>query len=170
MTYPEFVASRVKPGADILASLTPTDCHLLHMAIGLSGEAVELLEAKSFENVKEELGDLEFYAEGIRKATGFGRNLTTELRQDCSIQVEIAMICGNIFDTVKKHVIYRKPLNHNLLEHQVRHLNTRLLDYYDIIGVERETILAENMAKLTARYPTAYSDKDAQERKDKANE
>jgi NTP pyrophosphatase (non-canonical NTP hydrolase) len=77
------VAALVKPGADILATLTPHSCNVLHMAVGISGEAGELLDAikkavvynkpLDRENVIEELGDLEFYMEGLRQALNITR-------------------------------------------------------------------------------------------------
>lgn len=80
----EMVAALAKPGEDILATLTPEKCHLWHMATGVSGEAGELLDAVKKqvaynkeidrENVIEELGDLEFYMEGLRQ----GLNITRE--------------------------------------------------------------------------------------------
>ena len=50
--------------------------HLLHMAVGIAGEAAELLDAVlkhidgerlDIENCIEELGDIDFYAEGFRQ-------------------------------------------------------------------------------------------------------
>ena len=76
--YEDMVEALVKPGEDILASLTPEGVNMWHMATGISGESGELLDAvKKFaiynkpldrENVIEELGDLEFYMEGLRQA------------------------------------------------------------------------------------------------------
>lgn len=43
--YREMVLVLAKPGADIVATLTSEDAHLLHMAVGISGEAGELLDA-----------------------------------------------------------------------------------------------------------------------------
>jgi NTP pyrophosphatase (non-canonical NTP hydrolase) len=80
----EMVAALVKSGDAIIASLTPEKAHVLHMAVGISGEAGELLDAVKKhviynkeidrENVVEELGDLEFYMEGLRQ----GFNITRE--------------------------------------------------------------------------------------------
>jgi len=74
--HEDLVAALVKPGDAILTDLTPLRAHLLHMAVGISGEAGELLDAikkmaiydqeLDIENVVEELGDLEFYMQGIR--------------------------------------------------------------------------------------------------------
>ena len=77
------VDALAKPGKDIKEQITPEDCHLLHMAVGVSGEAGELLDAikkKAIyrkeldrQNVIEELGDLEFYMQGLRAALGIAR-------------------------------------------------------------------------------------------------
>ena len=62
--------------------LEASQAHLLHMAIGIVGEASELLEAVvkhidgerlDVENCLEESGDIEFYHEGFRQALGFSR-------------------------------------------------------------------------------------------------
>lgn len=88
MEHSELVKALVKPGKQILEAMTPSDAHLLHMVIGISGEAGELLDAlKKFviyrkpldrENVIEELGDLEFYMEGLRSALMITREETLE--------------------------------------------------------------------------------------------
>jgi NTP pyrophosphatase (non-canonical NTP hydrolase) len=83
ITHPELVTALVKPGAAIVEQLTPEMANLWHMSTGVSGEAGELLDAiKRFSvynkpldriNVIEELGDLEFYLEGIRQQLGLTR-------------------------------------------------------------------------------------------------
>lgn len=83
VTHPELVAALAKPGADIVATLTAEDAHSLHMAVGIAGEAGELLDAVKKaaiyrkpidrENVVEELGDLEFYMEGLRQGLAITR-------------------------------------------------------------------------------------------------
>ena len=87
-SHTAMVAALVKPGADILASLTPIKCNTLHMAVGISGESGELLDAikkavmynkpLDRENVIEELGDLEFYMEGLRRQLYISREQTLE--------------------------------------------------------------------------------------------
>jgi NTP pyrophosphatase (non-canonical NTP hydrolase) len=83
MNHAQLVADLTKPGEAIKSELTPLDCHILHMAIGVSGEAGELLDAIkraviyrkpiALDNVIEELGDLEFYMEGLRAALAITR-------------------------------------------------------------------------------------------------
>lgn len=84
--YTNMVSELAKPGKDIVASLTPEMAHALHMAVGVSGESGELLDAvkkaaiycKPIDrvNVVEELGDLEFYMEGLRQAFDITREET----------------------------------------------------------------------------------------------
>jgi len=82
----EMVRALVKSGDAILSEITPEQTHNLHMAVGISGESGELLDAiKKYaiyqklmdrENVIEELGDLEFYMEGLRQGCGITREET----------------------------------------------------------------------------------------------
>jgi len=84
ITHPELVKSLVKPGRKILAEMSPSDANLTHMVIGISGEAGELLDTikkktiyqKELDmlNVVEELGDLEFYMEGLRQELNITRD------------------------------------------------------------------------------------------------
>lgn len=86
--YGKMVNNLAKPGKDIIETLTPEKAHLLHMAVGVSGEAGELLDAVKkaviynkeldLENVIEELGDLEFYMEGLRQVLSIPRGLTLQ--------------------------------------------------------------------------------------------
>lgn len=72
-----------KSGLDIVAEMTPESAHLVHMALGVAGEAGELVDAikkhaiygKELDifNVIEELGDIEWYMQGIRSALGITR-------------------------------------------------------------------------------------------------
>jgi len=83
IVHPELVAALVKPGEDILKELTPITCHLWHMASCIPSEAGELFDAVKrhvlygarldMDNIVEELGDLEFYMEGVRAALGITR-------------------------------------------------------------------------------------------------
>lgn len=80
------VATLAKPGQSIVDELSTQGAHLLHMTVGISGEAGELLDAikkhviylkpLDLDNIIEELGDLEFYMEGIRAALGVSREET----------------------------------------------------------------------------------------------
>jgi NTP pyrophosphatase (non-canonical NTP hydrolase) len=83
ITHTELVKNLVKPGAEIVTTITPAKAHTLHMTMGIAGESGELLDAikkhviynKPLDrvNVVEELGDLEFYLEGFRQGLGISR-------------------------------------------------------------------------------------------------
>lgn len=89
--HPALVDRLAKSGEAILASLTPEKCHLWHMASCVPGEAGELFDAvKKYAiyekpidraNVVEELGDLEFYMQGVREALGITREETLVANQ-----------------------------------------------------------------------------------------
>ncbi len=78
----------MKPGEEIISKLTPRSVNAWHMATGVAGEAGELLDAvKKYviynkpldrANVVEELGDLEFYMEGLRQGLDITREETIE--------------------------------------------------------------------------------------------
>ena len=86
IAHADMVTALVKPGDDILDTLSPSKCNILHMTIGISGESGELLDAikkhimydkpLDRDNVIEELGDLEFYMEGLRQELAISREQT----------------------------------------------------------------------------------------------
>lgn len=88
MKHEDMVRALVKDPKELLGELNEQKVNLIHMAIGISGEAGELLDAVKKaavynkeldrENVIEELGDLEFYLEGIRQELGISREETLE--------------------------------------------------------------------------------------------
>ena len=88
VTFEKMVEALAKPGETIRNDMTAEQAHLIHMVLGISGEAGELLDAikKSviynkpldLDNVVEELGDLEFYMEGLRQGLGLYREETLE--------------------------------------------------------------------------------------------
>lgn len=81
--HEQMVSSLCKPGYDILNELSPQKAFLIHMAMGLSGEAGEVLDTvkkhciynKDLDdsNLVEELGDLEFFMAGMRQCLGLTR-------------------------------------------------------------------------------------------------
>lgn len=116
-TYSEFVRALCKPGDAIRSELTPEDCHRLHMAIGISGEAGELLDA------------------------------------------------------IKKAAIYRKPLDIHNVKEEIGDVLFYITGLLQSIGIDMETVIAENVAKLSLRYQSlSYSNAAAIQRMDKAEE
>jgi NTP pyrophosphatase (non-canonical NTP hydrolase) len=84
--HKEMVYDLAKNPDLILKELNARKAHLLHMIIGICGEAGELLDAVKkytiydkpldLDNVYEELGDLEFYLQGFRLALSIERDDT----------------------------------------------------------------------------------------------
>lgn len=84
--FENMVSALVKPGQTIIEELTPSKAHDLHMAVGIVGEAGELIDAikkaviynkpLDRDNVIEELGDIEFYMEGLRQSLNITREET----------------------------------------------------------------------------------------------
>lgn len=86
--HDEMVKALAKDGQAIINSLDGNKAHAIHMAIGIAGESGELLDAikkhviynkpLDRDNVVEELGDLEFYMEGLRQGLGISREETIQ--------------------------------------------------------------------------------------------
>lgn len=89
--HQDMVARLVKPGAEIVDSMTSIKAHMTHMALGIAGEAGEIVDAIKkhtmynkdidIDNIVEELGDMEFYMQGLRQ--------TLELDRDYILQQNI---------------------------------------------------------------------------------
>jgi len=100
ITHTELVKALVKPGEIIKQELTASDASVWHMASCIPGEAGELFDAikkrviyrKTLDraNVVEELGDLEFYMEGLRQEL----NIT---REEC-LQANIRKLSQRYMD------------------------------------------------------------------------
>ena len=84
MNYHQLMVNKlVKKPELIMDHMDKYDAGLIHMTMGISGEAGELLDAVKkcvmydqqldIENVIEELGDIEFYLEGMRQLMGLRR-------------------------------------------------------------------------------------------------
>lgn len=87
-THSEMVHVLTKPGADILESMTADKAHLMHMMMGVSGEVGELLDSikkhvaynkpLDYAHIVEELGDIEYYLEGLRQGLNLDRVMILE--------------------------------------------------------------------------------------------
>lgn len=186
--HQQMVTALVKPGADILASLTPSKCNLIHMTWGITGEYLEILQAVgkptemniNFENLREEVGDMEFFCEGIMQELGWDySNILTHTPFDekgVGLAAAFLNAVENFSDTMKKHLMYNKPLTveqTNSLKHSLSNILSANVYCMGIANITREEALEANMQKLTkgdtARYKTgSYSDQQAQDRADKA--
>jgi phosphoribosyl-ATP pyrophosphohydrolase len=175
--YTEFVISRAKPGEDIVSEIDNAQAHLLHMAVGLIGEVVELFAYTDRENLIEELGDIEFYFTGLLIGLSIeGDGSTAESRaslkhhsfaNESNGMHSVLQCSGEILDLCKKASIYQKPLNTEGLTEEFAKLRYAL-DYLLMThDLSVYSIREANKKKLTLRYKQGYSNKAAQERADK---
>lgn len=171
LRHPELVAALCKPGKDIVATLTPETAHALHMAIGISGEVDELVEAclnHDAENMVEELGDVEFYAEGLRQALDvvIDRRVYSLIPENLTLQLIVAK--GHILDECKKLAIYNDGKRWATLGEALAYFYKLLDLFYLQTNIDRDAALTGNIDKLSVRYADMkYSDTSAQERADK---
>lgn len=184
-TYGAFVTALKKPGEAILATLTAQQADLTHMAIGLAGECAELLEPFlnhqegdrgrliDRNNVVEELGDIEFFMQGIHSNIGLPRCIESAVghaREGRTVTLlRMVIASGNILDIVKRNSIYGKTLDVERLNGALETFEILLSEIYAVLGVTREEVINHNVQKLATRYASlSYSDAQAQARADKA--
>jgi len=193
--YGEFVEDLAKDGEEILGEVTAENMHLLHMAIGMSGEVGELLDPIVLsedwaefdrENMLEELGDYEFYLEGFRQGIGVSResivcDLVFSADVDHSYLDHFEYVAGmlkacvlalssytaSILDLVKKHVIYQQDFNQNSAIEYLKEIDYFLQMMRQALRLTRSDVLDFNMEKLMVRYSKGYSDQQAKDRADK---
>ena len=166
MSYAAFVASRFKAFPDNPA-LT-----LHHATTGMVGEWIELLDADSEANVREELGDFEFYLEALIQTMGWRIPFPLPLSGPFpEPSRRILILAGELLDKTKKYWVYEKPVAaQEDLVPLVTDLYNALAVFYHICHLDRDAILAENVAKLEKRYPSGYSNAAAIARADKGDE
>ena len=90
--YSQLVRDLKKNPSQLRNEITSMDLDMIHMVMGICGEAGELLDAikKSTvyrtcldrENVIEELGDIEFYLEGLRQVLQITREETIRTNKE----------------------------------------------------------------------------------------
>lgn len=178
--YSEMVLALAKPGETILETATPSAMHLLHMAVGFSGELAELWSAMmvpssswDLANVKEELGDLQFYLEGVYQAAASPRFSVPEQVGTSPEKVDrglrsLIVLAGDLLDVAKRYAIYGKPLEQERLAALLPEIETALSLVRSMVATRSE-IMEVNMAKLAKRYKSGrYSDAQANARQDKA--
>ena len=166
------VARLAKPGADIIASLTPVKAHLWHMASCIMGEVAELLtaiESCDGDNILEELGDIEFYLEGYRQGANISASdLTGEPTVDDEPRL-LVQVSADLFDVTKKVVIYNKcPIDRAKAIQHLTDINHLLYQVRHGYGWSHQDVLDANYRKLSKRYPEGgYTDQAATVRADK---
>lgn len=186
--HSSMVTALAKSGEDIMNDLLPMKAHILHMAIGISGEVAELQEAlDSFPidvgNVVEELGDAEFYLEGARQGYGVTRDYTIadnvaghppkpdrDYRRHMLNRLVIH--AGDFLDNAKRYTIYNKDLDMQRTIFLFNQIEFHLEGFRKSFDIPREETLVHNLNKLLkgdkARYKQGtYTNEQAINRQDK---
>ncbi len=181
------VQNLAKPGEKIIETLTPEKAHILHMAVGVIGEVTgELLDAVysadmsgmgiDRENMREELGDTEFYLEGLRQGIHATRiEATMRYVHDENVPVVpligLVIVSGQLLDYVKKYVVYNKEMDRDAIVERLGAIDFYMGKLYEEFAITRAETIEANINKLSkgknARYKEGYSDQAAQTRADK---
>ena len=150
----------------------------MHAAIGISGEAAELLGANGRKHLLEECGDIEFYIAAFRLQVmpDYAGALVqpderTSYMSMGNVVNNIVTTAGDILDIVKKAWVYGKPMDHATATRYILVLEINLDVIYDMAGTNREEVQHMNQVKLIGpggRYESGfYSDEAAIARADK---
>lgn len=171
--FPEMVRVLAKDGQVILDGANASSAHNIHMAVGIIGEIGELIEALYYEsdNILEELGDTEFYMEGLRQNTPCIRlqQITPEVLSFTSISVRLTIEGCNLIDIVKKEFVYGQTLDTSRLQLSLNAIDILLSSTYHRHGYTRDQAIEQNMQKLGKRYRDfKYTDESAKLRADKS--
>jgi len=177
--HSKMVRALVKDPLEIAMNMTKREAGLIHMVIGISGEVAELIASRTLENTVEELGDTEFYLEGMRQLLHLDRGMILRGPVNPCIHLEwklrLVIFGGDLLDAVKKHAIYKKTLDLTMVIPALASIERELEACRRYNNIYRGTTLEHNLNKLlkgkNARYKEGkFSNEQAQERADKENE
>lgn len=173
ISHPDMVKKLAKPGVEIMQSLSAEAAHALHMAVGISGEVAELMSAvlaSDFENALEELGDIEFYLQGICQGLDVILVRQDHPKQDKADDslLDLVVSAGEVLDIAKKIAIYSDRTKWPVLSQAVRTFKVNLDKFYAVTDFTHADALEANIKKLGKRYEGFnYSDSAAKARADK---
>ena len=149
---------------------------LMHSAIGVIGEVLELKHCIDNKNLIEECGDVEFYLEAaLQSITDLGFSLSRSLEpMGYDLQhafSEMERGANELLDISKKGWVYNKEIDLQHVEIFATGTRRALSDLYKVLGIDREDVLYRNMEKLIGpkgRFRDGfYTDQAAQDRADK---
>ncbi len=160
--YQEFVLQKAAPAYHI----GDHHFHLLHAALGLSTELLELMQSTTRTNTIEELGDMYWYLSfashhcGIYEIPIITGKLNTNILTERVLIEEVEVWVS----LVKKLVIYTKP---QVLQEPLLLVWNAFQNHLSACHIELEELEALNIAKLRIRYSTTFSPEESEARKDK---
>jgi hypothetical protein len=160
--YPVFVAH-------LFAKRSQGVDGLLHAAIGIIGEVIELERATSYDNLVEEAGDIEFYLEAGRQVIQARPLTAVAVAPNTLVDLfpYLRQHAAEILDHAKKAWVYNKLAGPQALAWHFLSISAGLDVLAELLDVPRDTFASANMTKLRKRYPNGYTDAAAQARADK---
>lgn len=140
---------------------------IYHILAGIVGEIGELSAAESDENLKEELGDLWFYAQAWLNHYNLTAADVAHIEPICENELVMMALLA---DVVKREYTYRKPRDHTKVLQATAELLAELEVSEQYYMLSQPEILQFNAEKLCDRYKNlTYSDAEAIARADKAS-
>ena len=154
-----------------------TNMDLVHVALGLTSEHFELMDAlqkRNYDGAFEELGDALWYCALGAHVLGFQLS-SIQLQAGFYNWTEDAAM-ANFISHVKRRAIYGKEMNQAQVEQAIGDLHVIVanlvsrihgINYISGKTVSLGDVLKANIDKLKLRYPDKYSDEAAEARADK---
>lgn len=169
MNYSEFVRSRFKSGEKIAEEMTPHKTALLLMQVeDVIEESQYLDRVKKYAIYNDDKYGLSKWKAPVSAEIKFKNSILNP--SQCELlhaAIGIAGEAGELLDAVRKHVFEGEPLDEDNLKEEAGDIIFYLEALIQTMRFSVHEIITGNMAKLSKRYDGGYSDKQAQERKDK---
>jgi NTP pyrophosphatase (non-canonical NTP hydrolase) len=166
-TYQEFVLHKAAPPSPIHESYWD----MLHAALGLATEVMELSLSTTRDNTEEELGDTCWYlmlaAHSINIDVNFLPVTVDPRKRMWTLSLQGLTRCTETYlSLIKKEVFYKSSQLANLRV-AYNELWEAFLYHCIACNYPLELCIAENTAKLNQRYADKFSTQESDERKDK---
>lgn len=152
-----------------------------HMALGLAGELLELMEGCEIEdtqarheNIEEELGDMLFFLTGIRRhylpGTAIGAAWADNNGFNMLPNAAALLInrTNALIDLIKKDLISGKPVDVTNFSAAIAAVECFMAQLAKSIGLQMYQLADSNMLKLNKRYKAKFTEAEAAARADKA--
>lgn len=164
LPYRDFVKKKEAPPRE----MSVTDFRLMHAALGLSSEYLELQLAGSTENTREELEDLCWYLMLTADILEYNVDVLPESLEDGAIVNEDDLLnyLEQFVSLVKKHTIYGKD-KLDVLRPTFFLLWRSFLYQLHLNEYPLDQAIHNNRLKLDVRYPDSFSQEESEMRRDK---
>lgn len=162
--YQTFVRSKAAPAY----ATNQKQFDLLHAALGLSTEVLELNLSNSRQNTLEELGDCLWYLTFLSTSLSVNSN-DLDIKYPHRVDVPLTLrdfttATEVMVSLIKKHVIYTKPQD---LETQFFHLWLSFIRHLRSCNTDLFYLIGTNMDKLNTRYKSSFTPEESEQRRDK---